>query len=412
MDFQLTTLLLVGIAVSFGLYTGKAVRRIGLPSLIGYMILGTLMGASVLKIFPMETVHGLSFITDIALGFVAFSIGLELSLHTLSKLGKSIGLIIIFESLMALILVTAGVFALTGDLPLSLVFGSLAPATAPAGTIAVIQECKAKGNLTKALYAVAGFDDGVAIVLFGFAMAAAKVLLLSESSGFSPGFSLAGTIGKPLFEIIISLVLGCVLGLVFTWLIKRLRSRDEIPALTFGLIAIGTGLAAQFHLSLILVNMSIGFIVINKTPIGMGRTISGPLRPLMPILFILFFFLAGAHLDLSLLPQIGTIGVVYILARSAGKITGARLGAVIGGADQNIKNYLGPGLLSQAGVAIGLSLIVFQEFQDMPGTHAVTIGRSAVTTIAATCIFFEIVGPILTKYVLKKAGEIPVDTKP
>ncbi len=108
MDFQLTTLLLVGIALSFGLYAGKAVRRIGLPSLTGYMILGTLMGASALEIFPMETIHGLSFVTDIALGFVAFSIGLELSLHTLSKLGRSIGLIIIFESLMALILVTAG----------------------------------------------------------------------------------------------------------------------------------------------------------------------------------------------------------------------------------------------------------------------------------------------------------------
>ncbi len=407
MDFQLTTLLLVGIAVCFGLYAGKAVKRIALPSILGYMILGTLMGASALKIFPLETVHGLSFITDIALGFVAFSIGLELSLHVLSKLGRSIGLIILFESLMALVMVTAGVYLLTGDLPLSLIFGSLAPATAPAGTIAVIQECKARGNLTKALYAVAGFDDGVAIVLFGFASASAKVLLISESTGSSSGFNLIGTIGKPLFEIILSLLFGGLLGLIYTWLVKRLQTHNEIPALTFGIIAIGTGLAAQFHLSLILVNMAIGFIVINKAPAGMGQTISGRLRPLMPILFILFFFLAGAHLDLSLLPQIGTIGVVYILARSAGKITGARLGAVMGGADQKIKNYLGPGILSQAGVAIGLSLLVLQEFQDMPGSHAASIGHSAVTTIAATCIFFEIIGPMLTKYVLKKAGEIP-----
>ena len=409
MNFEFTTLFLVGVAISLGLYAGKAVRKIGFPSLIGYMILGTIMGTSALKIFPMETVHGLSFITDIALGFVAFSIGLELSLRSLSKLGRSIGLIILFESLLALIMVTAGVYILTGDLPLALIFGSLAPATAPAGTIAVIQECKARGNLTKALYAVAGFDDGVAIVLFGFAVAYAKLLLVTESSGSSAELNLAASAGKPLFEILISLIVGGLLGLAYTLLIRKLQSHNEIPALTFGIIAIGTGIASQFHLSLILVNMAVGFVVINLAQKGLSQTITARLKPLMPILFIMFFFLAGAHLDISMLPQIGTVGVVYILARSAGKMTGARLGAVMGKADSKIKNYLGLGLLSQAGVAIGLSLLVFQEFQQIPGDHATAIASSAVTTIAATCIIFELIGPVLTKYALKKAGEIPND---
>jgi len=407
MNFEFTTLFLVGIAVSFGLYSGKAVKKIGLPSLIGYMILGTIMGTSALEIFPLETVHGLSFITDIALGFVAFSIGMELSIRVLSKLGRSIALIIFFESFLALIMVTTGIYLLTGDLPLALIFGSLAPATAPAGTIAVIQELKARGNLSKALYAVAGFDDGVAIILFGFTASYARLLLSSESSGSTAGFSLLAGTGKPLLEIFLSLVAGALLGFIYTWLVKKLQSQNEIPALTFGIIAIGTGLAAQFHLSMILVNMTVGFIVINRTKIGLSHTITARLKPLMPILFILFFFLAGAHLEISMLPEIGTIGMVYILARSAGKISGARLGAVMGKADRKIRNYLGLGLLSQAGVAIGLSLLVFQEFQQIPGDHSAAIAYSAVTTIAATTIIFELIGPVMTKYALKKAGEIP-----
>ncbi len=409
MNFEFTTLFLVGVAISLGLYAGKAVRKIGLPSLIGYMVLGTIMGTSALEIFPMETVNGLSFITDIALGFVAFSIGLELSLSALSKMGRSIVLIILFESLLALIIVTAGVFILTGDLPLALIFGSLAPATAPAGTIAVIQECKARGNLTKALYAVAGFDDGVAIVLFGFAAAYAKLLLVNESSVSSAELNLAASAGKPLIEILISLIVGGLLGLIYTLLVRKLQSHNEIPALTFGIIAIGTGIASQFHLSLILVNMVVGFIVINMAQKGLSQTITARLKPFMPILFILFFFLAGAHLDISMLPQIGTLGVVYVLARSAGKMTGARLGAIMGKAESKIKNYLGLGLLSQAGVAIGLSLLVFQEFNQIQSDHAAAIASSAVTTIAATCIIFELIGPVLTKYALKKAGEIPSD---
>jgi len=329
---------------------------------------------------------------------------------SLRKLGRSIWMIILCESMAALIIVTGGVYLLTRDLPLALIFGALAPATAPAGTIAVIQECRAKGKLTKSLYAVAGFDDGAAIILFGFASALARIMLIGEEGGGTRVTGIMSGMVKPLEEIVLSLIVGAVIGFIYTWLVRRLQHHNEIPALTFGMIAIGTGLAAQFHLSLILVNMTVGFILVNRTPTTFSQTVSGRLRPLMPMLFILFFFLAGAHLDLSMIPQVGLIGIVYIFTRSAGKISGARLGAVLGGADDKIRKYLGPGLLSQAGVAVGLSLLVFQDFQDLPGEHSTLIAHSAVTTIAATCIFFEIIGPILTKRVLKKAGEIPQET--
>jgi Kef-type K+ transport system membrane component KefB len=405
--FEFTTLFLVGIAVSIGLFAGKLVRKIGLPSIIGYMVLGSLLGVSALRIFPIETVHGLAFITDIALGFVAFSIGSELNLRSLRKTGRSITTIIVLESVAALVFVTVFVYALTHDLALSIVFGSMAPATAPAGTVAVIQEFRARGSLSRALYTVAGFDDGAAIILFGFASTAARQIILAESRMVDNGFSFLDSVAQPAMELVLSMVIGVILGFIYTWLVRKLQSNNEIPALTFGVIAIGTGLATQFGLSLILLNMSIGFVVVNSSSNVLSSTITTSLRSLMPLLFILFFFLAGAHLDLAVLHGLGLVGIVYILSRSAGKMTGAYFGAVIGRADRKIRKYLGMGLLSQAGVAIGLSLLVRQQFASIPGDHAALISSSVVTTITATCIVFEIVGPVITKIALKKAGEIP-----
>jgi Kef-type K+ transport system membrane component KefB len=405
MNFEFTLLTLIGIAVTIGLFSGRLVKKIGLPSIIGYMLLGTVMGVSVLKLFHHEHLRELTFITDIALGFVAFSIGNELKMSTLKSLGKSIGLIIVLESVSALILVAALVYLVTGDIVTALIFGSLAPATAPAGTVAVIKEYRAKGKLSSSLYAVAGFDDGIAILLFGFTAAIAKQILLSNT-GIAQGSLAAGLI-KPSVEILLSLVLGSVLGFLYSYLIPKLVSKNNIPALTFGFILMGAGLAEMFHLSLILVNMGIGFVLANTTRHSTVVSVNEQLRSLMPLLFILFFFLAGAHLNFASLPALGLIGIAYIVGRSAGKIGGAWLGAYLGGASRTIRNNLGLGLLSQAGVAIGLSLLVSQEFSSIDSTQAHSIAASVVTTITATCILFEIVGPVTARIALKNAGEIP-----
>lgn len=406
---SLPLLALIGTAVTLGLFAGRLVKKIGLPSIIGYMLLGTVMGVSVLRIFHQNHLTELAFITDIALGFVAFSIGNELKLTTLKSLGKSIGLIILFESFSALILVSVLVYLVTGDLVTALIFGALAPATAPAGTVAVIREYKAKGKLSSSLYAVAGFDDGVAILLFGFTAAIAKQIILSDA-GIAQG-SLAMGIIKPAVEILASLMLGGGLGLLYSYLVRKIDSRSNIPALTFGFILMGAGLASMLHLSLILVNMGIGFVLANTSKQSTIMSVNEQLRSFMPLLFILFFFLAGAHLNFAALPALGMIGLAYIIGRSTGKIGGAWLGAYIGGASKTIRNNLGLGLLSQAGVAIGLSLLVAQEFAEIDSPQAQALAASVVTTITATCIFFEIVGPITARIALKNAGEIPEKSK-
>ena len=410
---DISGLTLMGAATLISFYVGRTARLARLPSLIGYMLVGVILGPSVLHLFDESSMERLSFITEIALGFVAFSIGSELNISSLKRLGNGIISIIFAESFGAFFVVVLAVYALTRDLPLALIFGSMAPASAPAGTVAVIHECKAKGSLTTTLYAVVGFDDGLAIIIFGFAAALAKNLLITEASGTAEG--ILGALLVPAREIGLSFIVGGIGGLLFYRLVRKLQSARDILIVVFGVILICTGLSIRWHLSLILTNMVVGFVLANARHESLLHRVTAPLLEVMPLLFVLFFCLAGAHLQLSALPALGAVGIVYILGRSAGLIGGSRIGAMFGHVEEKVKKYVGLGILSQAGVAIGLSLIVKHEFTLLDAKynapHALTIGSSVLATITATCIFFEIIGPILTKVALKRAGEIP-DEKP
>ena len=415
--FAIPPLLAVGIVTLFSLYAGRLVKLTKLPSLIGFMLVGVLLGPSGCHLITTEMQQQLSFITEIALGFVAFTIGLELSIATLKNLGWGIGVIIFAESFGAFFLVAAALLLVSGNWPLALVFGAMAPASAPAGTVAIIQEYKAKGNLTKALYAVVGFDDGLAIIIFGFAAAIARNMLTKEISGVSIG--MWASMLAPLKEIFFSFVVGAVLAYLFCFLLQRIKDTSDLLILTFAFVAIINGISTVFHLSLILTNMVWGFILANRQPSSTLHKISRVLGEVMPLLFLLFFMLAGANLHLKSLPALGLAGVVYIAARTVGLMGGAYLGAMITKAEDNIRKYLGLGILSQAGVAIGLALIIKHDLHGMgkiltmtggiPFTTGDWIGNSVLTTVTATCIFFEIVGPICAKIGLDKAGEINHD---
>ena len=403
---------LVGAALIVCFYAGGLARKIKLPSLIGFMIVGAIFGPSFKQItlFTTEIQHSLSFITQIALGFVAFSIGSELSIKSLRRLGSGIIWIIFTESFLAFFIVTTLIWLVTKDLPMALVFGAMAPASAPAGTVAIIQEYKAKGSLTQALYAVVGFDDGLAIFIFGFASAVAKTLLDSETGNASGSF--LDTMMVPTKEIALSIVVGVVLGFIFCQIVRKIQNSRDMLIVVFAVVMIGTGLSEMWHLSLILTNMVIGFVLVNTRREALVHKVTAPLLEVMPLTFVLFFCLAGSHLQISALPALGSIGLVYIIGRSVGLVGGARLGATFGHVEEKIKKYVGMGILSQAGVAIGLALIVGKDFAGLGAineagiSHGTEIGIKVITTITATCIFFEIIGPILTKIALEKAGEI------
>jgi len=408
-EIGLSAFTLLGAAILLGFYVGRGVRWIRLPSIIGYMVVGLLLGPSVVGLFDEPSIDRFAFITQMALGFVAFSIGSELSLASMKHLGGGVVSIIFAESFGAFLAVLAGVYLLTRDWPMALVFASMAPASAPAGTVAVIQEYRAKGSLTKTLYAVVGFDDGLAIIIFAFAAALAKSLLVQEATGQAG--SVLPAMWAPAKEIGLSLLVGGTTGFAFCLLLRGLQNSRDIFIVLVGAVFVAIGLSLRWNLSLILTNMAVGFVLANLRREAVVRRVTAPLLDVMPLLFILFFFLAGAHLELAALPSLGSLGLVYIVGRSIGLIGGARIGGMLGRLEDKVRKYVGLGILSQAGVAIGLALIVRHEFNELGAQynleHALRIGAATLTTVTATCVFFEIIGPILTKFALEKAGEIP-----
>lgn len=418
-EHTLPILIIVGGIILSGFYFGKSTKIVKLPSIIGYMILGLILGPSFLDIINHEIQGKLSFITEIALGFVALSIGLELSLASLKKQGAGIISIIFAESFIAFGVTAVGLYLLTRDLPLSLIFASFAPASAPAGTVAIIKEFKAKGSLTKALYAVVGFDDGLAIIIFGFTLAIVRMLLMQETGNVN--ISVMASMLAPLKEIIFSLIIGVITAVIISLLLRKVKNKPELLILVVGFVLLSNGLCTMLHLSLILTNMIIGIVIVNVQRHEVVHRLGEVLSDVMPLFFILFFALAGANLHISALPQLGTLGLVYIFCRSIGLIGGARIGAQFGNVEEKVKKYVGLGILSQAGVAIGLALIVKQEFAGVGKIVEVVngvavhtgdiLGMQGITTITATCIFFEIVGPICTKIALTKAGEIEQERK-
>lgn len=393
----------LGLLALSGFAAGQGTRKIRLPAILGAMIIGCIFGPSIIGLVSHEMLDSTEFVSQLTLGFVAFSIGSELRIAALRRLGPSIITIILSESLIAFGMTVLAVYALTKDLAMALIFGSMAPASAPAGTVAVIQEEKAKGTLTTALYAVVGFDDGLAIFIFAFAGAFARNILLNEVSRDST--SIAEIVSGPMKEIGVSLLLGFLIGIVLTRLVQYFDEDGDLSVVVLASIIFATGIGEIAHGSLILTNLVIGFVIANRVNSTKRRMLSGYIGTVMSFLFILFFALAGAHLRIDALPALGLLGATYIVSRTIGLLFGAWFGATIGGAEEKIRRYLGMGILSQAGVAIGLALIINHQFKELGLPHAKAIGAAVLMTVTATSVFFEIIGPIMTRVALVRSGE-------
>ena len=388
-------LLLIGITIALGFMGGKVSNKLKFPAVIGYIIIGIFLGPSLFGIFDLGLLNRMGMISDFALGLIAFSIGNELRWGILKKFGGKITTILFVQAIATFILVAFGAYLLTQDVALSLILGALGVATAPAGTFVVLREYKAKGPLTNTLLAIVGLDDGVAIIIYGFASALAKLSISGKER-----ITLQNTFQGPLIEIGGAVVIGIILGIALSYVARKLHERSELLTISLVAILICTGLSNIFHFSSILANLVLGITTANISLLT-GKRIFGVLEGIAYPIYIAFFVLAGAHLQVGLLPKMGLLGLVYILMRAFGKIGGASLGAYVSKAEMNMRKYLGFGLLSQAGVAIGLAMVVQREFGLYGELAAVTI-----TTITATTIIMEIVGPVGVKYAITKAGEI------
>ncbi len=390
-------LLALAIALAVGLLTSRGIRYLHLPNVTGYLVGGLVLGP-ILGILSPATVSGLSVISDAALGFIAYSIGAEFKLSYLKQIGAKPLVITCLESCCASLFVFLALLALGQPLPLCLTLGAIAAATAPAATLMVIRQYKADGPVCRMLLPVVAMDDATGLILY----AILSKLAVSLDGGAAAGF--VNLVLLPLLQIVESLALGLAIGFLLSLVLRFFHSRGNKLALTLTAVFLGVGLSSPqvLNLSSLLVCMMIGAAMVNFC--SQSDAMLEVSDRFTPPLFMLFFILSGAALDLSVLAQVGLVGVVYVLARVLGKVAGATAGAKIEGCEPNIVKYLGLTLVPQAGVAIGMARLALQDLPEY--------GAAINAVILAGTLVYELTGPVITKFALTRAGEIQAPPKP
>ena len=407
-------LLVIGIAMLAGLFLSRLVSRFNLPDVTSYLVAGLLigplclgrLGIDGLGFTSFEFVEKLSLVSDVALGFIAFSIGSEFRISALRKTGRQATVVAIFQALTATVLVDLALYILhlfLGDkLPVStcIILGAIATATAPAATLMVVNQYKARGPLTDILLPIVALDDAVGLIVFAVSNGVARALI-------SGSISLVSVLVNPLLEIVCSLLLGSLLGWLFTATEKFFNSNSKRLSLSITFVVICAALSkleiplgggAEIGFSSLLVCMMCGTVFCNLCNFS-EDIMSKTDRWTAPV-YVLFFVLSGAELDLRVFGSLAVVGIglVNILARSAGKILGASVSSRLMHCEPSICKYLGITLLPQAGVALGMSVTVAAEFGEE--------GAMIRNIVLFSVLIYELVGPILTKMALTAAGDI------
>jgi Kef-type K+ transport system membrane component KefB len=401
----------LSVALLAGLLLSRLAKLVKLPAVTAYLIAGVLIGPFVLGSVGIpgigitsEQIEGFGLIADLALGFIAFSMGNEFRLSQLKKIGKQATVIGVLQALITTVVVDVALIALhfamsdTLSIPAAIVLASVATATAPAATLMVVKQYKAKGPVTDVLLPVVALDDAVGLVVFAISFGIARSM---GAAGVSP----LAIILEPLLEILLSLLLGFVMGLLFTLCEKYFHSRSKRMAVSVTFVMLTVALSSlkfevggiHIGFSSLLACMMLGTVFCNICEVS-EELMDRADRWTTPVL-ILFFVISGAELDLSVFTQwaVVVVGIVYIISRSLGKCYGANISAKMTKSDPNIVKYLGITLLPQAGVALGMAIKAVELGPDGAIVRNITL---------FAVLIYEIVGPFLTKMALTKAGDI------
>lgn len=398
-EFMISTLYL-GALLILCLMMGRFVSHFRVPKVTGYLLAGILLSPSAINIFSnvlSQRIDGsiceLRFLCDLALGLIAFSIGGEFQNERFKKMGKKIITISLCETFATFFLVFCSLFFFTTNLPVAICLGILSIATAPAATLLVLREYDSEGVVTNSLLLLTGLNNFICLTLFTICFPAVIALSHGESS---TTFIL--TIFSSLGSMLVSLAAGFILGFLLSVFEKRITKANELIVLTVGTIILGIGLAQMLNVSPLLVNLVMGATVINIAK--KGKMLFEELKRIDLPIYAAFFALSGASLHWDLLSVVGGVGVLYVAGRVAGKVLGVFYGAVQARASQSLKRYGGCGLLAQAGVALGLALLIEDRDQKL--------GEVVSTTIFSTVIVFEILGPLAVRWSIVKSGEVKV----
>ncbi|RQD72911.1 MAG: hypothetical protein D5R97_10155 [Candidatus Syntrophonatronum acetioxidans] len=363
-----------------------------MPMVVGYVLTGLLLSPSVLHVIPETLNEELEIIKILGLGMIALMIGGELQLTKLKKIAKDVVWITVVQIAGAsLVVFMVMYYVLNLPLPISLLLGAMATATAPASPVAVIREYGAKGKFTSTLLGVVALDDALCITFFGIMAAIVSVLI--QNSGMGIEIAL-----QPLIEISGSLMIGIITALISIPVFRKLDNRHQSLVVLLGLALLNSGIAYQFHLSPLLVNMVSGFVITNLlTETHVFHYFEDIELPV----YVIFFTLAGASLHLDVLMENWIPAAIYIVARGFGKVGGAFLGARLANADEAIQKYLGFAMFSKAGVTIGLLMIVQGRFPEIAAV--ITAIELAAVTVCEIC------GPMGTRFALISSGETTVE---
>ena len=423
-------ILCIALALFVGLISSRLMKFLRLPNVTGYLISGIIFGPFLLGKYiggwssdpaSSTAIDSIKWISDIALGFIAFTIGCSFKKSSLKAVGKRVVIITIFEAIggaLATIVALFVVYIFMKDvLPVSVILtlGAIACATAPAATLMVIKQYKARGPLVDTLIPVVAFDDAVALIAFSILFSISKAIASSSS------ISIVGLLVVPVIEIIASLALGATLGFVVSFACRFFKSRANRMILIIASIFVVVGLSMlasakewkllgeSFSFSALLSCMMIGAIFINFRN-DANRTLER-IDQFTPPLYMLFFVISGASLDITIFASdnaklVIIVGIVYVIFRCVGKYFGAYSSCKITKSETNVQKYLGFTLFPQAGVAIGLATNASRE---LSGLGLANESSLILAVVLSATIVYELAGPLITKIALFKAGEIPVE---
>jgi len=408
--FELDILILLGIGAFGGVLGARLFQAAKIPQVVGYILIGVLLGRTGFSLINERTITSLRTFNLFALGLIGFLVGGELRWENLRRYGRQYAAILVGEGLGAFFLVGIPVTLICWHflgnpvtaLATGIVFGAIASATDPASTMDVLWEYRTRGVLTAALVAIVALDDALAMTLYGFGTTTAAVLVgQSESMAAA-----AGKIGLELFG---AVGLGVGLGFLLNFLLRWLRRKEQTLVLALAVLLLAIGTAAAAGMDVILAAMALGLTLVNLAPRRSAELFS-LIRVLAKPIYVIFFVLVGARLAIASMPVwFWAVVAVYVIARSLGKMLGARVGARVSRAPAPVRDYCGMGLFAQGGVAVGLSIMAGEHLSGIPVAPGINLGDLVVSAVTATTLIVQLLGPPLVKLAVRKAGEIGRD---
>jgi Kef-type K+ transport system membrane component KefB len=384
----------LGLILLLALGAGHLVKYVRVPEVTGYIVAGVVLGPSVLAWVSTQNLAALEILSEVALGLILFSIGTVFEVSRFRRVGGQVLLLTLAESALAAVIVTTGMLLLGLTWQTAFLLGAIAVATAPASTLMVIRESDSEGPLTDSLLAIIALNNIYCII--AFSLVAAAIELAAGLNGPAGRLqSLYVALYPLVWQLLGSVALGFLVGLLLARWASKVTETGETLILLGGSILFCVGVARVLELSPLIASMAVGATMVNLT--HRSQPLFDTLSRADPPFYAIFFVLAGADLDLSLVQSLGGAGAVYLLGRGVGKLLGARLGARWLGLPEKVQRYLGLALMAQAGLAVGLTITIEHRFE----AHAPTVTAIVLASVA----LYEMFGPIGTRFALVRSGE-------